>query len=984
MARDRFFNVIKACFLIVASALFLIACEADYVPVEERASRAAESNNEIHIGIVSSLKVPSLFVQGVTMAVEEVNARGGVLDRKLKTIVRDDYISLTKGQKIAAEFSKNPDIVAVIGHRYSGVAIPVSVTYEKSGILFLSPGATSPLFTQYGGDFVFRNIPANDIFAQHMAEFCYKHNFKRMAVIYERESVGRLLTELFKEDATDLGIKITSTKSYFRWQKDFRKILSEILVYDESYSLSNRSMNQIKKKNVPADIIERIESVKNIRYKSEEAFLEALKGAIGEELALQYHKLIIKQAEYQREELGFDAVFLGGLLPYGANLIKQARDMGIDVPFIGSADLDSPDLFSVAGDAAEGVIVPTVFNPERPARETREFVNGFQSRFGIAPDVWAAQGYDAVKLLCHAMEESNSTVPLVVASALKIIENWKGVTGIYSFNKNGDISGKAIYFKEHRKGKFEYLDYEVESEKTIDPFYAMEETTLRLPLEGVIPTIDPGMTEDMVSIELTEQLFLGLTDFDPGTYEAVPELATDWLVSDDRKRYTFHLRRDVVWTDDIPVTAHDIIWAVRRNAARENGSPYAYMLYILKNAKAFNTGKISDPSKIGVYALDDYTVVFELEHAASYFPSIAGLWVFRPIPRHIVEKYGTYWTDPANIQTNGSYKVASWRKGIMMILEKNKKYFDAANVSIPEVRYYVIPESSLGLMMYENNELDIIGGNYLRIPLMGIPRIKNDPKLSREYTREPHFCTYAYGFNTQLEPVNNPLVRKAIAAAIDRRLIIDLVTQGDEEVALTFTRPPVFGAVDQDSDIGIKFNPIQAKKWLKKAGYETGASLPPLKLSYNSSETHLKIAQAIQSSLKYYLDISIILEEIPWESFMDEIRANPSHIFRFGWCGDYPDANSWLAENFHPTRSPNYVRWKSKEYADVLDRASSSSDSVERRKLYKRAEQILCQEQAAVVPIFFETAHCLVKPRIKGFYHMAIGGQHIRNWSFKE
>lgn len=506
---------------------------------------------------------------------------------------------------------------------------------------------------------------------------------------------------------------------------------------------------------------------------------------------------------------------------------------------------------------------------------------------------------------------------------------------------------------------------------------------LRLPIEGIISTIDPGLTEDMAAIEITEQLFLGLTDFNPTTYEPVPELAEEWIVSEDGKTYRFKLRKDVTWTGGEPVTAQDIVWAVQRNIRPETGSPYAYTLYILKNAEAFHKGRIADVSEIGVSAADDFTVEFTLEHAAAYFPAMAGLWVWRPLPRKVIEKYGNRWTEPEHIQTNGSYMLREWQKGRMMILKKYPNYYDAENVAISEVRYYIIPESFTGLVMYENDELDIIGGPYLRLPLTEILRIKASPVFSKEYSNEPEFSTYYYGFNTKRPPVDNPLVRKAIAAAIDRRLLIDVVTKGDEEPAATFTRPPIFGSVAPSEGVGIYFNPVQAKDWLAEAGYPEGKGFPEITLMYNASETNAAVAEAVQTFLKHYLNIRIRLEDREWPEYIEAIaQPKTPHMFRLGWTADYPDANNWLNEQFHPFRSANRIGWENAAFAEQVECAGEITDPEERKRRYKRAEQILTEEEAAIIPIYFYTAQYLEKPWIMGRYHMGVGGQHIRNIGF--
>lgn len=903
-------------FLIAITTLFLVSsCEPSYMESSEKRAKiaaGASAKQDIVIGIAHTSVNPNGFLDGVFMAIEEVNRDGGIFGRQIRPIVREDNGSDVVGREIAVELAKNPDVIAVVGHRYSSVAIPASIIYEANGILFISPGATHPHLTRSDSRFIFRNIPSDVETGREAANFAHRNNYKKMAIIFDSESIGKRLAEVFYKHANNLGIRITAHISYVgMWEQDFRPLVADLM------------------------------------NKSE-----------------------------------FDAIFLGaGGARSAAKLVTQMRDMGITVPILGGDTLDTPRLLNIAGKAAEGTIVSTVFDPGHPSSVTQNFVKRFETRYNVSPDTWAALGYDAIRVLAFCIRENGSTVPLAVSTTMRFLRDWQGVAGAYSFTSDGNITGKALYFKKVEQGEFRFLERELREE--INPFEAIEDITLRLPIEGSIPTIDPGLTEDVTSIEATEQLFLGLTDFDPETYQPVPELAVEWEVCEDGKGYLFHLRQDAKWTDGAPVTAYDVVWAIQRNINPETKSPFANMLYILKNARAIHSGEISDISEIGVYAINEFTVEFELEYAASYFPAMAGLYVYRPLPQHIIEMYGDQWTEPANIETSGSYRLMYWQKGIMMILRKNLDYYDAENVRIPEVRYYVIPESSVGLTMYENNQLDILGDSYLRIPMAEIPNILTDPILSREYSQASLFCPYAYIFNTKLPPVDNVLVRKAITAAIDRKLIVQLVTKGNQSIATTYTPPPVFGSVDPKENIGIRFDPVQAKKWLAEAGYPDGKGFPEIKFLYNESETHGKIAKAIQKFLKYYLNIDAIPQAQSYDDYAkSRTEFLPEATIRFGYCADYPDANNFLHDLFHPLNSDNIARWDNSEFTELIDQARIVTNPLERKKLYRRAEQILCEEECVVVPIYFETGHFLIKPRVKGWYNMPLGGQHIRNWYF--
>jgi len=227
--------------------------------------------------------------------------------------------------------------------------------------------------------------------------------------------------------------------------------------------------------------------------------------------------------------------------------------------------------------------------------------------------------------------------------------------------------------------------------------------------------------------------------------------------------------------------------------------------------------------------------------------------------------------------------------------------------------------------------------------------------------------------------MDNPLVRKAFSAAIDRQSLIDYVTKGNQLPATTFTCPGIFGHVPPSEGIGIGFDPEAARKYLADAGYPGGEGLPEITLMFNTSEGHRKIAQAIQQMWKEHLGVEVNLTNQEWKVYLKSTLEDPPHIFRFGWCADYPDANNWLLEVFHSTLSPNRPKWHNEEYDRVTVEAAKESDPAKRLELYKRAEQILCEEEAAIAPIYFYTWVRITKPYLKRTY-APMGGEHFRDW----
>ena len=188
--------------LVVALTLLLAACSFSDDPSKERAKRAASAEGDIVIGAVwpwSGAK-GSLW-QGIELAVEEVNARGGVLKRKLRIVKEDDESSLAKGRLIAQQFAENPDMVAVIGHLNSYIALPASTIYQSAGLLYLTPGAHSYQINDQGYGLVFRALPSNRSVGIQVAEFMAAKGYRRVAIYYVKDKSSQDMANYFEQRA---------------------------------------------------------------------------------------------------------------------------------------------------------------------------------------------------------------------------------------------------------------------------------------------------------------------------------------------------------------------------------------------------------------------------------------------------------------------------------------------------------------------------------------------------------------------------------------------------------------------------------------------------------------------------------------------------------------------------------------------------------------------------------------------------------------
>ena len=550
-----------------------------------------------------------------------------------------------------------------------------------------------------------------------------------------------------------------------------------------------------------------------------------------------------------------------------------------------------------------------------------------------------------------------------------------------------------------------------------------QKVTLNRNLSAEPPTVDPSLTSDSVGVEISENIFLGLTNLNAdGTIE--PELATEWSVSEDGLVYTFNMRDDVPWVNYTPsqgivevgqVTADDIVYGVKRTCNPETGSDYAYVNYIIKGCQDLNTADIAALSPeevqalvdaVGVTAVDSYTVQFEINTPAPYFPAIAGMWVNRPQPQATIEEHGEAWTEAGNIVTNGPFVVTNWFHNDSMNFERNPLWYgwaDGTRGNIDKVDTFFITETSTEFAMYESGELDTAA-----VPLPDMERVKADPVLSQELVIAPSACTYYYGFVNTKEPLDNVLVRKALSAAIDRQSMVDNVLKGGQIPANTFAPSMIFGNAAEDPDIapwalteeqggtGYAAAVEQAKAWLAEAGYPDGEGFPAITIMHNTSEAHAQIAQAIQAMWKEALNIEVNVENQEWRVYLTTIgNSTPieeaPHVYRLGWCADYADENNWVHEVFNTDAGNNDPRWEDtanaplgpngESFNELTTAAQQSQDPEERAALYKAAEQILTDTGAAIAPIYYYTTVNVSKPWLTRTFAGGLGGEEWYDWS---
>src|SRR3954471_6227741 len=153
-------------------------------------------------------------------------------------------------------------------------------------------------------------------------------------------------------------------------------------------------------------------------------------------------------------------------------------------------------------------------------------------------------------------------------------------------------------------------------------------------------SLDPAIITGQPDMRVVVSLFEGLTRFDPVTGEGVAGLAERWDISPDRRQYTFYLRTNAIWSNGEPITARDIVYSWQRALNPLTASDYAGQLFFVENAEAYNSGKITNPARVGVHAANDHTVTVQLRSPCPFFLDLCAFPTLAAVPRKWIEAYG--------------------------------------------------------------------------------------------------------------------------------------------------------------------------------------------------------------------------------------------------------------------------------------------------------------------------------------------------------
>lgn len=483
-------------------------------------------------------------------------------------------------------------------------------------------------------------------------------------------------------------------------------------------------------------------------------------------------------------------------------------------------------------------------------------------------------------------------------------------------------------------------------------------------------TLDPAKVTGTWENNIVGDLFEGLVTEDAAG-ESIPGAALSWTTSEDGLVWTFKLR-DANWSDGVPVTADDFVFALRRLQDPATASEYAYLLNVIQGAQEINAGKAA-PDTLGVRAIDPKTLEIRLTHPAPYLLGLLSHSTAYPVPAHVVRRLGEAWVRPGNMVGNGAYTLSSWALGDRVRLVKNPRFHDAANICLDELYFFPTQDYVTAERRVLQGELDTHARTYAN-------RIAYVKQRAPDYIRTHLWLTNQYlMFNAENPKFKDIGVRQAVSMAIDREFIVHKVRRAGEAPAYGFVPPGIANypnaARVRWADWPFEKRQAEARRLLAEAGYGPGNPLR-FELLHRAIE-HQPIWPAIQADLK---SVGVEVELVGMESQVAyaAFRSRDFEMGDVGWVADFNDPVNFLELNRSSTGAQNYGDYRNPRYDALLARADQEPDANRRAEFLREAEQMVLDDMP-VVPLIFGPSSNLVHPDVTGFVDN-VEDDHRHRW----
>lgn len=473
-----------------------------------------------------------------------------------------------------------------------------------------------------------------------------------------------------------------------------------------------------------------------------------------------------------------------------------------------------------------------------------------------------------------------------------------------------------------------------------------------------------------IEFSLFKHMYENLVTLDDDD-NTVPGAAESWDYDEDTLTYTFHLRKDGVWTNGDPVTAKDFEFAWSQALNPDVASDYAYFLYFIKNAEKYFNGEVAW-DEVGVKVVDDYTLEVTMEQPTPYALFLFSFGTLAPINQRFYEAVGAdlYSTEAQYFCTNGPFALTEWSHNDKIVMQKNDAWHGAADVEVEEIDWKIITDANAALSSFLAGDLDMVGLGTGEL----IKQAEAAGATIQSYTDGTSFYIY---FNNNDQYLSNVNLRRALFNAIDEQKEIDTVWQNDNEPMTSFTAPGV-SATDGTSfagKVGELYAPSRdqekAKEYLATALSELGCTVDELSahLSIDCGDSATSIAEAsfYQEQWRQVLGIEVTVNSMITKQGSQNRKTGNYVMSITGWGPDYNDPNTFL-DLWVTDGGNNQTGFSNERYDELIDLAAKETDLEKRESYFIECEQIIA-DQLPIGPAFWRAPSYACSDKIKGGMH---------------
>ncbi len=501
-----------------------------------------------------------------------------------------------------------------------------------------------------------------------------------------------------------------------------------------------------------------------------------------------------------------------------------------------------------------------------------------------------------------------------------------------------------------------------------------KKTIFNINLNEGLSSLDPAFARNQNSLWMVNQVYNGLVQIND-SLKICPCVAKSWDISPDGTTYTFHLRNDVCFHDDVQFA--------NGKGRKAVASDFVYSFGRLIDPKVASSGSwiFSDKveSKNSFKALNDSTLQIKLKQPFPPFLSMLTAQYCSVVPHEVVDHYGKdFRRHPIG---TGPFKFKYWKEGEVMVLLKNEKYWEKDKNGSPlphldAIRATFIGDKQTEFMEFISKKLDFlndIDGSYRDDILTKSGQVTEKYKGKFVLNTGPYLNTIYLGMlvDTNLaivkcSPLRNLKIRQAINYAIDKKKMIKYLRNSMGTIGSAGFIPMGMPGFDAQQVHGYNYNPEKARQLLKEAGYPNGNNLPEIVL--HTTVSYRSLIEYVQGQLDR-VGIKTSVEITQGASLRELVSKNGVNFFYGSWIADYPDAENYLSVFYSKNKipwGPNYTGFNNKQFDALFEQAYHQADDEKRYALYRQMDNLVMQHSPVVV-LYYDKRVNLYQNNISGY-----------------